>query len=115
MVIQEVQKTWIEKDNIVIIGKLSVRANKPNLNNWGYNLLLRKESELDEYGNWWLVWFSDSPLSSNHTLAEHYPIDMPDFLKEYEYGRGNIMHVRSMGLKSVEEKDIDEILEKLFV
>lgn len=110
--IQEIPKSFLEKDQIILIGKAQMN-NGYSAGQWGYNLLLRKTGEEDLYGEWSIVWFNDSAFVARHPLLQHYPLDTPDFFQEYEFGRGNVMHVRNMAYKLFTNEDIDETIEKI--
>lgn len=75
--------------------------------------MLRKANENDLYGEWWLVWFNDSALLNKHPLDEHYAIGIPEFYQEYEFGRGRVTHVRTMGLNTLEGEGVDRLIEKI--
>jgi len=101
----------IQKDNVVIIGQMAFNSISHGSRVWGYNLLLRKNEPQDLYGKWWVVWFNDSGFRGNDS---HYPIGIPEFYSEYEYGRDRTMHVRSMGMNTLESEGLDLIFDKLF-
>lgn len=105
--------THIEKDNVVLIGKLCIDSNSYNSESWGYNLLLRKANPEDLYGEWWVVWFDNSAIISKHPLSYHYAIGIPDFYQEYEHGRGHAIHVRTMGMNTLKAEGIDKMIEKI--
>ena len=109
-IFQEYQEPQLVKDNVVLIGKVTVSSDPI----WGFNVVLRKVSTDDLYGEWWVVWFNDSPLSNVQSPKNHYPIDIPDFYREYEFGRGRVIHSRTMGIGNFGEKIIHELLAKLF-
>ena len=112
MVMMSPQPTFIEKDNVVLIGKAVLFSKGSyNLEPWGYNLVLRRANQQDLYGEWWVVWFSDSALSGGRN--NHYALDIPAFYQEYEFGRGNVMHVRTMELKMFEFEGVDILIEKI--
>lgn len=109
--VQEVEKTYLQKDNIILIGKAELSAGYSGAS-WGFNLILKKTNEQDLYGEWYIVWFNDSPLVARQQF-QHYALDVPEFYQEYEYGRGNVMHVRTMVFKYLNEDDIDATLEQI--
>jgi serine/threonine protein kinase len=111
-IIQEIPKSFLEKDQVILIGKAQMN-NGYSEGQWGYNLLLRKTGEEDLYGEWSIVWFNDSAFIARHPLLQHYPLDTPDFFQEYEFGRGNVMHVRNMVYKLFTNEDIDETIGKI--
>ncbi|HLO52788.1 MAG TPA: serine/threonine-protein kinase [Saprospiraceae bacterium] len=112
-VMQTPQATYLEKDNVVLIGQVSLSNGSHNRYSYGYNLLLRRTDLQDLYGEWWVVWFDDSAIINKHPLDYHYPLNIPDFYQEYEYGRGRAMHVRSMGMNSLKNEGIDSLIEKI--
>lgn len=112
--IQDIPKSFLEKDQVILIGKAQMNSGY-SAGQWGYNLLLRKTGEEDLYGEWSIVWFNDSALLQRHPLLQHYPLDTPDFFQEYEFGRGNVTHVRNMVYKLFTNEDIDETIEKILV
>jgi hypothetical protein len=112
-VMQAPQATYIEKDNVLLIGQISLNNSSYNSFSWGYNLLLRRASPQDLYGEWWLIWFDDSAMINKRPLDYHYPLNIPEFYQEYEHGRGNVMHVRSMGMNTLENEGVDTLIEKI--
>jgi len=112
-VMQSAPPTFIEKDNIVLIGKMSLDNTSTRSESWGYNLILRKSNPEDLYGEWWVVWFDDSAMIAKRSLDYHYPVRIPEFYQEYEFGRGNVMHIRSMGMNTLAEEGIDKMIEKI--
>ncbi|NBP69182.1 MAG: serine/threonine protein kinase [Cytophagia bacterium] len=109
--VQEVEKTYLEKDNVMLIGKAEIGGGFSR-ERWGYNLILKRAGQDDLYGEWSVAWFNDSPLFAGQHF-EHYPIDIPEFYQEYEFGRGNVIHVRSMVYKFLTDEVIDSTLEKI--
>jgi hypothetical protein len=103
----------IEKDNIVLIGQMNLNGQSYRSETWGYNIILRKTDKEDLYGEWWVVWFDDSPLISKHPLSNHYAIGIPDFYDEYEFGRSNAIHVRTMGMNTLKSEGIDKLIDKI--
>jgi len=112
-VMQTPETSHLEKDNVVLIGEMVLSKSSLPLDSLGYNLLLRKVNQDDLYGEWWVVWFEDSGLSQKRPLNLHYAISIPDFYQEYEFGRGRVMHIRNMHIKSLEEEGIDTMIEKI--
>lgn len=110
---QTPETSHLEKDNVVLIGEMVLSKSSLPLDSLGYNLLLRKVNQDDLYGEWWVVWFEDSGLSQKRPLNLHYAISIPDFYQEYEFGRGRVMHIRNMHIKSLEEEGIDTMIEKI--
>ncbi|SCY17423.1 Serine/threonine protein kinase [Flavobacterium anhuiense] len=110
---QAPQATYIEIDNIVLIGQMVLTQNPSHMKNMGYNLLLRKANQEDLYGEWWVVWFEDSALSRTRPLNLHYAIGIPEFYEEYEYGRMRATHIRNMKMNTLESEGIDQMLEKI--
>jgi hypothetical protein len=108
---KNIKKKYLETDGVVLIGKAEIQSSSRI--KWGYNLLLRKDSAEDLYGDWYMTWFHDSALYANYQ-SEQYAIAPPDFFKEYEYGRENVMHVRSMSMNKFDDDSIDKLIEKLF-
>lgn len=113
LLVGEIEKSEIEINNVTLIGKLVVVSNQSE-SNWGYNLVLQKESPNDLYGTWTLVYFNDHVLLNKYPLDSHYTIDIPKFYQEYNWGMSNIMHSRTMGISNLTKEIIDEILLKLF-
>ena len=111
MVMQSPPPTYIEKDNVLLIGKVVMYNGRYGQEPWGYNLILRRANQQDLYGEWWVVWFNDSAFSNKSN--EHYAIDIPDFYQEYEFGRGNVMHIRTMELNTFESKVVDSLIGKI--
>ncbi len=112
-VMSAVSPSHIEKDNVILIGQMCLDNKTRYSEPWGYNLLLRKNNTEDLYGEWWVVWFDDSPLYRSNTNSVHYAIKTPSFYEEYEYGRDNVMHIRTMNITSLESEGIDKIIEKI--
>lgn len=113
MIFQKPPIPFLEKDNVILIGKAVIDSSSYNSASWGYNLLLRKTNHLDPYGEWSVVWFDDSALVRKHPLEYHYAIDVPEFYQEYEFGRTNIMHIRTMAMNSLKSEGIDKMIEKI--
>ncbi len=111
MVMQSPPPTFIEKDNVLLIGKVVLYNGRYGQEPWGYNLVLRRANQQDLYGEWWVVYFNDSAFSNKSN--EHYAIDIPDFYQEYEFGRGNVMHTRTMELSTFESKVVDSLIGKI--
>ena len=109
--VQDVEKTYLEKDNVMLLGKAEIGGGYSR-SGWGYNLILKRNGPEDLYGEWSIAWFNDSPLFAGQHL-EHYPIDVPEFYQEYEFGRGNVMYVRSMVYKFLTNEDINATLERI--
>jgi len=112
-IIQSPQAPHLEKDNIVLIGQIVLGKNNYPVESLGYNLLLRKVSQEDLYGEWWVVWFEDSGLSQKRPLNLHYAIGIPEFYQEYEFGRGRVTHIRNMYTKTLEAEEIDTMIERI--
>lgn len=112
-VLQQPQATYLERDNIVLIGQMALSTNSSPMQNMGYNLVLRKANQEDLYGEWWVVWFEDSALSQKRPLNLHYAIAIPDFYEEYEFGRMRAMHIRNMRMNTLEAEGIDQMIEKI--
>jgi serine/threonine protein kinase len=110
-IIQEHTKTSVETDNLMVVGKAEILSNTGHP--WGYNLLLKKESEADLYGFWDVVWFNDSAFAKNYR-TEQYAIPLPQFFDEYGFGRGHVMNVRSMSMTRFDQDMVDKLVEKLF-
>lgn len=110
MLINSPPKTNLENDNVILIGQAIITNKDSNGKNWGYNLVLRKTNITDSYGEWWLIWFNDSPLSSQRRLYQHYVVPIPEFYREYEYGRGNVMHTKQMHMSSLAEEGVDKMI-----
>jgi serine/threonine protein kinase len=113
-VINEVESSFIEKDNVIFIGQITADPFSNNVQVWGYNLLLRKSGPEDLYGEWWVVWFDDSAFARRYPHEYHYPLGIPEFYQEYEFGRGHVMHIRTMGINTLSNEGLDKIMEKLF-
>ena len=113
-VINEVESSFIEKDNVIFIGQVTADPFSNNVQVWGYNLLLRKSGPEDLYGEWWVVWFDDSAFARRYPHEYHYPLGVPEFYQEYEFGRGHVMHTRTMGINTLSNEGLDKIMEKLF-
>jgi len=113
MVIQSPQETNLEKDNVILIGQASLDNQSYDQASWGYNLLLRKADNEDLYGEWWLVWFDDSALANKRNLDNHYAIGIPEFYQEYEYGRGRVTHIKTMGMNTLESEGVDNLIGKI--
>lgn len=112
-IMQAPQATYIERDNVVLIGQMVLSQNSSPMKNMGYNLVLRKANQEDLYGEWWVVWFEDSGLSRNRPLNLHYAISIPEFYEEYEFGRMRAMHIRNMHMATIETEGIDQMIEKI--
>ena len=113
-VINEVESSFIEKDNVILIGQMAADSISNNTQFWGYNLLLRKSGSEDLYGEWWIVWFDDSAFARRYPHEYHYPLGIPEFYREYEIGRGHVMHTRTMGINTLANEGLDKIMGKLF-
>jgi eukaryotic-like serine/threonine-protein kinase len=112
--IHEVEPSYLEKDNITLIGQITLDNSSLSNTAWGYNLILRKNNSNDMYGDWWVVWFDDTAFARRHPLEYHYALGIPEFYQEYEFGRGKVIHVITMGINTLENEGIDKIFEKLF-
>jgi eukaryotic-like serine/threonine-protein kinase len=110
MIIQEYQPDYIEKDKVIIIGKVAMNYNLPSGHNLGFNILLLKNYDQDLYGDWWICKFTDSILFSNVAPGVYYCINTPDIFKEYNYGRRNVTHSRDMRFSRLQNEDITEII-----
>jgi hypothetical protein len=55
----------------------------------------------------------DGSLTKAMKHLQYYLLDIPEFFQEYEFGRGNVMHVRNMVYKLLTNEDIDETIEKI--
>jgi hypothetical protein len=113
-VINDVESSFIEKDNVILIGQVVADPFSNNTQVWGYNILLRKSGPEDLYGEWWVVWFDDTAFAARSRHEYHYPLGIPEFYREYEIGRGHVMHVRNMGINTLSNEGLDKIMEKLF-
>ncbi|MDO3642632.1 serine/threonine-protein kinase [Mucilaginibacter sp. L3T2-6] len=109
-IIEEYKKRYLEIERVELIGKAEIISHGGE--RWGYNLLLKKDSEEDLYGDWSIVWFNDNGLNRNYRPWQ-YAIDVPDFFQEYEFGREHVMHVRTMSTSDLDEGSIDMLIEKL--
>lgn len=109
MVMQDIDKSIFEKEGIARIGTLG--SSKPP--NYAANLLLRRISPEDIYGEWWLAWFEDSALLAKSNLNHHYALREREFYREYEICRHGGTHVRSVTVKKLEEPDIEDYLSKI--
>jgi eukaryotic-like serine/threonine-protein kinase len=113
--IHEPEPSFLEIDNVILIGQVAIDNFSYNAEVWGYNLLLKKSGPDDLYGEWWVVWFDDSAISrKHHPLDYHYAIGIPEFYQEYEFGRGRVIHTRTMGINTLKVEGVDKIMEKLF-
>ncbi len=114
MVMQEVSPSALETDRVVLVGIIAaVGAGTKGRQPYGANLLLRKSSADDLYGEWWLAWFDDSALQAKSNLESHYSLQENEFFHEYEVGRSQTMHVRTMGTMKLEQNDVDEYINRL--
>lgn len=112
-VFQKPEPSYLEKDNVVLIGQASLDNKSFHSESWGYNLILRKANTEDLYGEWWMVWFNDTPFANKQNLDNHYAIGIPDFYQAYEYGRGNVLGSRTMGMNTLKAEGIDKLIEKI--
>lgn len=108
-VMQEIHPDYIEIDNVTLIGKATLNFNHKE-KYAGFNLVLLKANQEDIYGNWWVCKFIDTQIFANVPNDYYYAIDTPDFYKEYNYGRGRIMHVRHMGFSLLQSEDIVNLI-----
>jgi len=108
------QATFIEKDNVLLIGQACIDNQTSGRKSWGYNLVLRKENQTDLYGEWWAAWFEDSGIYAQQQIHPHYAIRIPHFYEEYEFGRSNTIHVRRMHISKLATEGIDKLINKLF-
>lgn len=106
--LQEYIPDYIERDNVLLIGKAEL-SSANNGQHAGFNLVLRREGAEDLYGNWWICKFSPMQRFSNVSVNFFHPINVPDFFEEYNYGRGNVAHVRNMTFSLLQEQDITEL------
>ena len=113
MVMQDLPPTHLEKDNVILIGKATLNYGNYKKEFWGYNLLLRRANSQDLYGEWWVVWFNDGAFMNRYPSNEHYALDIPEFYEEYEFGRGNVMHVRNMELNTLASEGVDGLIGKI--
>lgn len=105
--------TYIEKENIILIGAATIISNYYPNKPWGFNLVLKKSNAEDLYGEWWVVWFDDNPIFRHDEIGIHYPLGLPTFYQEYEYGRSGAMHVRNMTITEFNTNCIDELVSKI--
>jgi eukaryotic-like serine/threonine-protein kinase len=112
MVLQKPAESHFKKDGVILIGKVVTSEDSANI--YGYNLLLRQQDPTDLYGEWWVCWFEDTALIRQTSHFNHYPLDENDFYKEFEIGRMNAMHVRTMYYEKLEDSVIKSVLERLF-
>jgi len=78
-IINKVEPSFLEKDNVILIGQVTADPVSNNTHVWGYNLLLRKSESEDLYGEWWVVWFDDTAFAARSSHEYHYPLGIPDF------------------------------------
>ena len=111
MRMQRYRDPYLFSDNVVLIGKIVVNSSR--YRNYGYNLLLRNDN--DNYGKWWAVSFSDNSYFPKGQLNATYPIDLPHFFEEYEFGRTRTraMHTRIMDMRYFDKNIIEDLLEKV--
>ncbi len=112
MLFSQPEPTNVFKDNIRLTGKASVPSGDYNSPGYGFNLVLRGTDTTDLYGEWWIASFTDSALTPGK-VHEFYPLDIPEFYREYDIGRTRTMHVRTMEFKKLEFSDIDKLIRKL--
>lgn len=105
-------KSHLEKDNIRFVGIVQIGTTR-NSKDWGYNILWRQNDEADIYGEWWVVWFDDGFTVSVLGAKKHYGLDENYLWKEYEYGRGKVMHTINMTLRVHSINDINDLLKEL--
>ena len=103
---------YLEKDNAYFLGKAEINFGR-NGTNFGFNVPLRKQSPDDIYGEWWMGKFSHTPIFSNYVNGLYFAFEPMKFFEEYEYGRGNVMHLNEMKYKKVEDNDIADLIEKM--
>lgn len=108
-ILQEIQPDYIETDNIVLIGSATLKLNHKG-RNAGFNVVLLRQNQDDIYGNWYICKFSDNQIFANVPNNFHYSIGTPEFYSEYNFGRGRVMHVRSMTFSLLQSDDIVNII-----
>jgi hypothetical protein len=102
----------LEFDNVYFSGKIEINFGS-NGTNSGFNVLLRKQSPEDIYGEWWMCKFSHTQLFSNYVNGLYFALEPVKFFEEYEFGRRNVTHINEMRFRRVEDNDIADLIEKM--
>ncbi len=103
----------IETDNVVLIGKTEIHSSTYSEKPIGFNIVLRKKSENDFYGEWWICKFQYSSYVSNINQDFYFFFDPMEFFSEYHFGRQRAMHKYNMTFKEIEEIDILDLIERI--
>jgi len=112
MIFQNRETEQIESDNIILLGKAELNK-LINNRKFGFNLVLKKDSEQDLYGEWWICKFTDAPFFSNVVSGLYYAFDPNTFFTEYEFGRKRVTHSRNMEFMRLDDNEIIDLIEKM--
>lgn len=100
------------KDGIELVGAMYVEPSTSPP--FGFNLFLRKTTQTDLYGEWWVAVFSDHALQAKSPLINHFAFTRSrDLLKEFELCRPGGMHIYTMDYKALNEEHFIELVREL--
>lgn len=105
IVMQEYVPGYIETDNVLLIGKATIATRCEY--EFGFNLVLRKQSPSDIYGEWWICKFRNA---FNASPQFYFAIDPPEFYNEYNFGRSRVMHNIKMDFSIFKKEDIVDLI-----
>jgi hypothetical protein len=105
MVMQAPGDSIFLKERISIVGKVSISSTIA----YSLNLLLKKEKDSDDYGEWYMAIFNDSGFGRGQ-IKSNYGLERDDFYKEYELSR-TAMHIRSVEVKKIVDEEIAKWLQ----
>lgn len=95
MVMNDYTPDYIERDNIQIIGRV-VTERRVKEKAFGFNIILIKHSPDDVYGRWYYCKFFDQQYGPNSAPDDfYYPLDPPEFYRQYSYARENVRWMES--------------------
>ena len=100
--------TTLKKEKVVLAGYIVV--NPTTQPPQGFNIILRKSSDEDLYGEWWAASFSDHAFySKSHHIENFAFTDSNKFLQEYDLTR-QAMHIYTVNVKELQDDDLEKIL-----
>jgi len=107
-VMQPYTPSYIEIDNVSLIGKVSI-VPRSNRGYHGFNLVLIKDTPEDIYSHWKVCKFFYQPAFNNVPDNFYSPIDTPSFFEFYNSGRQQYNNARPMIFKELEKNDIIDL------
>jgi serine/threonine protein kinase len=108
-VMQAPSYSIFSKERITLVGKLSISGSIA----YSLNLLLKKEKDTDDYGEWYMAIFNDSGFGRGQ-MKTNYGLERDEFYKEYESSR-TTMHIRSVEVKKIVDEEIAKWLQMVLI